>query len=150
MSEPSRSDGVLAEAIQFISLEIEDFEKEYATKTRKDYLEDKKLQKLIDRTVENILNALVEICITYLSEEGIGIENYSDALRICANFFNLSDSEQESLVRLNFQRNLLSHRYIDQRWQAVQKYSQQSKLVKSLIERMSKKAEEEKENYGKS
>ena len=146
MNESDYPKGKIGEAIQFISLEIKDFEDEYANKTRKEYQEDRKLQKLIDRTVENILTALIEICITFLVEEGISIENYSDALRICGNFFNLSDQEQESLVKLNFQRNLLSHRYLDQRWQAVQKYSQQNILIKKFIEMILAK---EKEKQGK-
>ncbi len=35
----------------------------------------------MDRTVENILTALIEVCGTILTEKGIPVENYSETLR---------------------------------------------------------------------
>jgi hypothetical protein len=33
----------------------------------------------MDRTVENILTALIEVCGTFLTEKGIAVESYADA-----------------------------------------------------------------------
>ena len=44
--------GRVVESLQFISTEIKEFEDDYASKSREDYIKDKKLQKLIDRTAE--------------------------------------------------------------------------------------------------
>lgn len=56
---------------------MKEFEQEYSSKTGKDYQQDSKLQKLMDRTVENILTALIEICGTVLAQEGIAVESYA-------------------------------------------------------------------------
>jgi hypothetical protein len=55
MAEFRYAKGRILESIQFISEEILEFEQEYQGKTWREYQEDRKLQKLIDRTVENIL-----------------------------------------------------------------------------------------------
>ncbi|PIV23774.1 MAG: hypothetical protein COS40_03340, partial [Deltaproteobacteria bacterium CG03_land_8_20_14_0_80_45_14] len=70
MPEFTYAKGRVAESIQYLSEEIKEFESEYANKTWKDYQNDKKLQKLMDRTVENVLTALIEVCGTILAEEG--------------------------------------------------------------------------------
>jgi len=63
--------GRIAESIKFLTEEMREFEEEYAHKSWKDYQNDKKIQKLMDRTVENALTALIEICGTVLAEKGI-------------------------------------------------------------------------------
>jgi len=60
MPEYKYAKGRIAESIQFISQELKEFEEDYSNKNWTEYQEDKKLQKLIDRTVENILTALIE------------------------------------------------------------------------------------------
>jgi hypothetical protein len=60
MPEFTYAKGRVSESIQYLSEEIREFESEYADKTWKDYQNDKKLQKLMDRTVENVLTALIE------------------------------------------------------------------------------------------
>jgi len=133
MTEYRYAKGRIAESIQFISQELKEFEDEYASKNWIEYKDDKKLQKLIDRTVENILTALIEVCGTVLTEEGIGVESYSDALRKCSNFFSFSEEAQENLAKLAIQRNRLTHRYLNFRWQAIKMFLEQKNLVIKLI-----------------
>ena len=71
--------GRLIDSIRFISEEMKEFQQEYAEKTWREYQEDKKLQKLMDRTVENILTALIELSGTFLTEKGVAVESYGDA-----------------------------------------------------------------------
>lgn len=125
--------GRISESIQFISQEMKEYEQEYAHKVLKDYQNDRKIQKLMDRTLENNLNALIEICGTILIEEGIAVESYSDALKKCGKLFNFTDDEQNILAKLALQRNRLAHRYLNLRWQAITMYTEQRKLVKKLI-----------------
>lgn len=80
--------GRIEESLQFLTEEIKEFNLEYADKTLHAYQEDKKLQKLMDRTVENILTALIEVCGTVLVEEGIGGENYGEVLEKCCKFMS--------------------------------------------------------------
>lgn len=143
MPEFTYAKGRIAESIQFISSEMKEFDIEYASKTWNDYQNEKKLQKLMDKTIENILTALIELSGTVLTEEGIAAENYGDALRKCSALFGFLEKDQENLAKLAIQRNRLAHRYLNFRWQAVKMFSEQRKLVGKLttliLEREGKK-----------
>jgi len=145
MPEFTYGKGRVAESIQYLSEEIKEFESEYADKTWKDYQNDKKLQKLMDRTVENVLTALIEVCGTILAEEGIGVDSYSDALKKSARLLGFSEEEQDNLLRLAIQRNRLAHRYLNFRWQTIKMFNEQKNLiiefVSKILEREKKKAE---------
>jgi len=136
MAEFTYAKGRIFESIQFIPREIEEFQREYAQKTWKDYQEDTKLQKLMDRTVENILTALIEVCGTVLAERGMAAENYGEVLKETAKLLGFSSSEQENLAKLAIQRNRLVHRYLDFRWQAIKMYQEQQELIITLLERI--------------
>ncbi len=125
--------GRIIETIQYISEEMKEFNAEYDGKTREDYQNDKKLQKLIDRTVENILTAFIEVCGTILSEQGTGIDSYSDAIKKAAQKVGFSKEEQDSLARLAIQRNRLAHRYLNFRWEAIKTFKAQNNLIIKLI-----------------
>jgi uncharacterized protein YutE (UPF0331/DUF86 family) len=126
MPEFKYARGRIAESIQYFSEEIREFESDYANKTWTDYQSDKKFQKLVDRTVENILTALIEICGTILVEEGIGVDSYSDALKKSSQLLGFSEEEQDILSRLAIQRNHLAHRYLNFRWQAIKMFNEQN------------------------
>ena len=136
MPEFKYAKGRVAESIQYLSEEIREFESEYADKTWRDYQDDKKLQKLVDRTVENILTALIEICGTILIEEGIGVDSYGDALKKSAKLLAFSEEEQDILSRLAIQRNRLAHRYLNFRWQAIKMFGEQKDLIVKLVTRI--------------
>ena len=125
--------GRISESLQFITEEMKEFEIEYSTKTWQDYQRDKKLQKLMDRTVENIFTALIEISGTLLTEKGVASESYSDVLKKIGEFFSFSEEEQEILAKLALARNRLAHRYLNFRWQAVSMYINQQRLISSLL-----------------
>ncbi|MDP3947088.1 MAG: DUF86 domain-containing protein [bacterium] len=108
---------------------MKEFHEEYAAKTWQDYQADKKLQKLTDRTVENILTALIEICGTFLTEQGVAAESYGDALKKAGNRLGLTEEEQKDLVVLAMQRNRLAHRYLNFRWQSIRFFSEKKELI---------------------
>lgn len=133
MPEFRYAKGRISESLQFITEEMKEFEREYSSKIWQDYQKDKKLQKLMDRTVENILTALIEVSGTFLTEEGVAVESYSDTLRKIGHFFGFSEEEQNDLAKLAFQRNRLAHRYLNFRWQAVSMYTAQQGLIRRLV-----------------
>lgn len=141
MPEFKYARGRIADSIRFISTEMKEFQEDYARKTRKDYQIDRKLQKLMDRTVENILTALIEICGTYLTEQSIAAENYAEALRGCAQALGFKQSEQEKLASLAVLRNRLAHRYLNFRWQAIEDFSKKRSLVIKLLSLILKELE---------
>ncbi|MBI5402002.1 MAG: DUF86 domain-containing protein [Ignavibacteriae bacterium] len=133
MPEFSYDKGRISESLQYVLKEMEEFESDYSKKTWSDYHSDKKLQKLIDRTVENILTALIEICGTVLTQEGVSCESYSDVLKKAGQLFGFSDDEQGALAKLAIQRNRLAHRYLNFRWQAMKFYSDNKTLIQKLV-----------------
>ncbi|MEK7273707.1 MAG: HepT-like ribonuclease domain-containing protein [Candidatus Desantisbacteria bacterium] len=133
MPEFQYAKGRIGESLQFISLEMIEFSQDYSDKTWNDYQQDKKVQKLIDRTVENILTALIEVSGTILVEENIAVENYADALKKCAKLFNFSEEEQENMAKLAIARNRLAHRYLNFRWQVINMYKTHSSLIQRLL-----------------
>lgn len=128
--------------LQFISTEIKEFEEDYSSKTWEDYQRDRKLQKLIDRTVENILTALIEISGTIVTQERIPVENYAQVVRECAKIMGLSEEEQEKLSKLSIQRNRLAHRYLNFRWQAITMFIKLKPLILKLLRKISEREEE--------
>lgn len=135
MTEFSYAKGRISELIQFITREIKEFEDEYAKKSWQEYQNDIKLQKLMDRTVENILTAMIEVCGTILTEQGVTADNYGEVLKKCSQIFGFTEEEQEKLAKLAIQRNRLAHRYLNFRWHAIKLFSENRALVVNLIKR---------------
>lgn len=133
MSEFRYARGRILDSIRFISEEMREFDEEYTAKTWKEYQEDRRLQKLMDRTVENILTALIEVCGTFLTEKGIAVESYGEALKRSGEVLGFSGVEQEDLFKLVLQRNRLAHRYLNFRWQAIKTYEEMKDLIIRMI-----------------
>lgn len=136
MAEFDYAKGRISESIQFISREIKEFEDEYTNKSWQEYQNGIKLQKLIDRTVENILTALIEVCGTILIQQGVAADNYSEVLKRCGHFFGFTEEEQEKLARLAIQRNRLAHCNQNFRWNAIKPFSENRDLVINLIKKI--------------
>ena len=141
MPEFKYAKGRIIESLQFIGTEMKEFDEDYASKGWEEYQKDKKLQKLIDRTAENILTALVEVCGTILTQDNISVENYAQILRECSKKFGFSEDEQESLAKLAIQRNRLAHRYLNFRWQAISLFAILRPLISKLLAEILKREE---------
>ena len=141
MPEFNYAKGRITDSLQFIAIEIKEFEEDYSTKIWKDYKEDRKLQKLMDRTIENIFTALIEICGTILTQQGISIESYAQVLSECAQRLGFSEEEQEILAKIAIQRNRLAHRYLNFRWQAIDMFIKNKLLILKLLTKISEKPE---------
>ncbi len=141
MPEFNYAKGRITDSLQFISTEIKEFEQDYIFKTWKDYKKDRKLQKLMDRTVENIFTALIEICGTILTQQGVSVESYAQVLSECAQRLGFSEEEQEILAKIAIQRNRLAHRYLNFRWQAINMFIKNKSLILKLLTKISEKPE---------
>jgi len=142
MPEFRYAKGRIGDSLQFISQEMIESDEEYVDKSWNEYSQDRKLQKLMDRTVENILTALIEVSGSILTEENIAIESYPDALKRCAELFGFDREEQENIAKLAIQRNRLAHRYLNFRWQAIRMYKDQRNLIQKLLTSILKREEE--------
>lgn len=133
MVEYKYAEGRVAQSVQFILQEMTEFECDYANKRWEDYNRDTKLQKLMERTVENILTALIEVAGTALAKEGLSAENYSEVMEEAGRFYKLNKSECLSLSKLASQRNRLVHRYLDLKWQVIIVYKQNAPLIRKFL-----------------
>lgn len=133
MPEFKYAKGRIMESLSFITKEMDEFEADYKFKTWQEYSSDTKLQKLIDRTVENILTAVIEVSGVILTEKNISAESYPDVMRKVGDYFGFSKDERESLAKFAIQRNRLAHRYLNFRWQVVKFYMENREVLKSLI-----------------
>jgi len=141
MPEFNYAKGRITDSLQFIATEIKEFEQDYIFKSWKDYKKDRKLQKLMDRTVENIFTALIEICGTILTQQGVSVESYAQVLSECAQRLGFSEEEQEILAKIALQRNRLAHRYLNFRWQAINMFIKNKSLILKLLTKISEKPE---------
>ena len=133
MIEYKYAEGRIAESTQFILREMAEFDSDYSVKSWEEYNRDVKLQKLMERTVENILTALIEVAGTVLAREGMSAENYSEVMRDAGKFFKLGSSECVDLAKLAGQRNRLVHRYLDLKWQVIIVYKQNASLIRKFL-----------------
>ncbi len=136
MPEFNYAKGRINDLLQFIVTEIKEFEEDYALKSWKDYKEDRKLQKLMDRTVENILTALIEICGVLLTRQEVALDSYAQVLGECAKKLNFSEEEQEILAKIAIQRNRLAHRYLNFRWQSINMFIKNKELIIRLLNKI--------------
>jgi len=141
MPEFNYAKGRITDSLQFIATEIKEFEQDYILKGWKDYKKDRKLQKLMDRTVENIFTALIEICGTILTQQGVSVESYAQILSECAQRLGFSEEEQEILAKIAIQRNRLAHRYLNFRWQAINMFIKNKSLILKILTKISEKPE---------
>jgi hypothetical protein len=96
MPEFSYAKGRILESIQFISEEMKEFQEDYAGKAWQEYQADRKLQKLMDRTVENSLTALIEVCGTINTLRGVSVESYGDAVKKAAEWLGFSEDDHRN------------------------------------------------------
>jgi len=128
--------GRVLESIQYISDELKEFERDYDGKTWPEYQNDRKIQKLMDRTVENILTALIEVSGTLATRNTIKVENYADALRKASELLGFNQEDQEKLGKLAAQRNRLAHRYLNFRWQVIRIFKENRRLLLDFIKKI--------------
>lgn len=137
MPEFNYAKGRINDSLQFIATEIKEFEDDYISIGWKEYKENRKLQKLMDRTVENIFTALIEICGTILTRQGIPVESYAQVLSECSKKLGFSEEEQEVMAKLAIQRNRLAHRYLNFRWQSINMFVKNKALLLRVLKKVS-------------
>ena len=145
MPEFRYAKGRVGESIRFITGEMIEFDRDYATISWEEYARDGKLQKLMDRTVENILTALIEVCGSILTQQGKTVESYPEALKECTAFFGFNEDNQENFAKLALQRNRLAHRYLNLRWQAISQYKDRREPIQKLLGAMLRREEAKEE-----
>jgi len=133
MPERVYAKGRITEPLSFIAKEMEEFDAEYASTKWQEYAKNSKLQKLIDRTIENILTAFIEVSGVVLTENNIMAENYPDVMKKVGGYFRFKKTEADILAKFAVQRNRLAHRYLNFRWEVARFYVANRAVLKKLL-----------------
>ena len=131
----SYSKGRLISSVNFIVKEMEDFDTYFSGITWQDYriMEPLKL-KALEKTVENILTALIEISGVIVVEEEKLVEDYATVIEQASLLVGLTNNEATQLAKLARQRNRLAHRYLDFKWEAIKSYMDTKNSIKHFLQ----------------
>ena len=127
----------LREWIIFLDAEFKDIEK-YKTFTLLDYEQDKAKKREIERWVENIINALIDIAkIIVASEKQPLPETYRETIERLGILSYLTQEDALHVASFTKLRNILAHEYLDLRWKEMTAFiSSAQPIVERFIEKV--------------
>ncbi len=109
----------LMQIIDFMQAEIKDLNT-YKNLEYKQYKEDKNTRRLVDRMIENITNALIDIAKILIAEKDLEMpDSYAGIMDELGKICSLKEEEIKSLVQISKLRNILAHEYLDIKWEKI-------------------------------
>jgi len=121
--------------IDFIEIELKDLD-EYKNLDFSTYARDRKARRDVERIIENIVNAVIDIGKIILAGEDLELPDTYREIFVKLGDSGLIDAQHagclSDLVRL---RNILAHQYLDIKWDMLKDFIEQgSKEVKRFLE----------------
>lgn len=108
--------------ITFIVEELKDLS-EYKDIDWQTYNEDRKRRKELERTIENIVNATIDVAKLLLAGEEIVIpDTYLQIFLKLKELNFVNEEDARSITKSIRLRNLLAHEYLDLRWTTVKEF----------------------------
>lgn len=129
----------LLERIQFLKNELQEIEN-FKKITFEEYEKNRDKKRNIERWVENIINATIDIAkIISASEKKKMPRSYEEALRDFGTLVGLTREEVEKFSRFANLRNILAHEYLDILYNKIQDFIKESpglyKKILNFLER---------------
>ncbi|MDI6792105.1 MAG: DUF86 domain-containing protein [bacterium] len=116
----------LIERIEFLRSEFEEIE-EFKGLSFTEYSQNKAKRRNIERWVENIINATIDIAKIILASEKSEIpKTYEQALLNFGLFISLNEKESERLSAFARLRNILAHEYLDIIYERIKRFIKES------------------------
>lgn len=117
--------------ITFLETEIQDYDL-FREMTREEYINNRSRRRDVERWVENQINATVDIAKVILISEDLPVpDTYRDMV---SNLSALPFFKKENIVPLSRWirlRNIISHEYLDVKWEAIKKFTRESQPLYS-------------------
>jgi uncharacterized protein YutE (UPF0331/DUF86 family)/predicted nucleotidyltransferase len=111
--------------IDFLKTQMEELER-FQKLSWEEYLNDKDKRRIIERWVEQIINALIDISkIVLASEQKMMPKSYQYALRDFGFLVGLNEEETEKFSNFADLRNILAHEYLDILYKRIQNLLQE-------------------------
>lgn len=121
--------GVLRKRLVFLDSELKDADK-FRSLTRSEYESDNVKRREVERWVENLMNATIDISKTILAGEKRPIPStYREILRTLGVLSGFSKDLSEQLANWAGLRNILAHEYLDIRWKKIEDFTKKSKPI---------------------
>ena len=111
----------LIEHLVFLENELKDIE-QFEIMRWEQYADDRNARRNIERWVENLVMAAIDIGKIILAAEKKDVPHtYKDALRALGGFF-ADEKFAEEISQYADLRNIVAHEYLDYRWDSIQKF----------------------------
>lgn len=111
--------------ITFIEFELEDLQK-YKNIDFKTYESDRKTRRDVERIIENIVNACLDIGKILLAGEKFEVpQTYREVFIKLSEAKIITKKTGENLADFTKLRNILAHQYLDLKWEMIDKFISQ-------------------------
>ncbi|MDK2806271.1 DUF86 domain-containing protein [Thermoanaerobacterium sp. CMT5567-10] len=108
--------------IDFIQIELNDLD-EYKKLTYEVYNTDRITRRNVERIIENISNALIDISKIIIANENIHIPNsYREIILKLGEIETIDEELAKSIAEVARLRNVLAHQYLDIKWSYVKTF----------------------------
>lgn len=129
----------LIKATDFLQRELEEIVK-FKNVTQSQYLQNSDLRRNLERWVENIANASIDISKTILGSEREKLpEKYADIMRALYRFEDIGEESAVKLAEFAKLRNLLAHEYLDLRFTRIRGFLDKAEELYGKLLNFSKK-----------
>jgi uncharacterized protein YutE (UPF0331/DUF86 family) len=133
----------LLKHLDFLETEIRDYPK-FLNLSAAEYRDDIDKKRNVERWVENIINASIDISKVILTIEGRNLpDNYKDIVLSISAVKGLDIDSSESISRWVKFRNIISHEYLDIRWASIKRFIGETEpLYKDFLDKVKSYLEE--------
>ena len=137
----------LRKILTFIENEIKDY-KVFKNLSWMDYQSDRNKRRNVERWIENLVNAVIDISKIFISSEKITLPETYRELILKLKLTKLLESESiDKLASWTKLRNILAHEYLDIRWTPIKNFIAESEsTITALVNSAKEKVDEEEKN----
>src|SRR3989339_810420 len=108
--------------IDFAKGEIKDLQN-YCNLEYKSYFDDKNLRRLVEKIIENITNATIDVFKIIINENGLKMpDSYAEIMSEGSSVYKLPENQLKDLIQVAKLRNILAHDYLDIKWEKINKF----------------------------
>jgi len=120
--------------IDFAKGEIKDLQN-YCNLEYKSYFDDKNLRRLVEKIIENITNATIDVFKIIINENGLKMpDSYAEIMSEGSSVYKLPENQLKDLIQVAKLRNILAHDYLDIKWEKINKFlKEQQETIKIVI-----------------
>lgn len=119
----------IAERVNFIEVEIKDLNEKYQGLDWKTYSTDREARRNIERLIENLANASIDICKIMLAGEAVEIPGtYQEIILKLGELSVIDNTLAEQIAGLAKARNVLAHQYLDYKWDLIKNLIKEAPL----------------------